>query len=162
MKLRILSINKFDKHLTRWLNWGVVVCTLLLIISVVIQIFSRFLLENAPSWTEEASRIFFIYAISFAAGIGLKDGYFVAVDILYDKVGEKYKLIIQSIITIGTVLLFGIILVFSIPYVHLGSLETSPSLGISMAIPFFSIFILSFCMCFYCIYLYINYLNKKK
>jgi len=57
------------KTLNKLLSLGTLLSTIGFIGSTVIQIFARFFLASAPSWTEEASRLFFIYAMSFAAGL---------------------------------------------------------------------------------------------
>ncbi|NJO01809.1 MAG: TRAP transporter small permease subunit [Bacteroidia bacterium] len=58
------------------------VCTAGLLGAVLVQIVARFMLVQAPAWTEELARIFFIYAVSFAAGLALKQNYFVAIDLV--------------------------------------------------------------------------------
>ena len=47
------------------LSAGTLISTLALLSSVIIQIYGRFFMESAPSWTEEAARVFFIYTMSF-------------------------------------------------------------------------------------------------
>ncbi len=54
------------------LKIGTLLSTWSLIAMVLFQIICRFSWFETPSWTEEASRILFIYAISFASGLALK------------------------------------------------------------------------------------------
>ena len=129
--------------LLKVLKYGTLLSTLGLIISVCVQIFARFFLENTPAWTEEAARMFFIYAISFAAGLALKNRYYVYWDLVYNKLSPTWKNRMDLLIPTLTCLLFGIMALFSLQFVKMGMVETSPSMKISMAIPFFSAFILS-------------------
>ena len=63
------------------LKYGTFVSSFGFIVTVSIQVFSRYFLENVPAWTEEASRILFIYAIAFASGLAFKGNYFVKLNI---------------------------------------------------------------------------------
>ena len=54
---------KWIKTIGWVLKCGTFVSSFGFIITVSIQVFSRYILENVPVWTEEASRILFIYSI---------------------------------------------------------------------------------------------------
>ncbi len=137
-------MKKEDKIITGFLEWGTLVGATGLILTVVLQIVTRrFFTDSAPSWTEEASRFFFIYAISFAAGLAQKEGYFVSMDYVYRKFNPKIRGILDLIITSFSIILFGVMLIFSIQFILLGTTETSPGLGLPMSIAFASMFIMS-------------------
>lgn len=131
------------KTINKLLKLGTLVSTIGFIVATVIQIYARFFLDNAPSWTEEASRLFFIYAMSFAAGLALRDKYFVELDVFYKKFPEKIRTIIDMLIQICTILLFAVMGFYSLQYIQLGSAETSPSMRIPMSFAFTSILIMS-------------------
>ncbi len=138
-----------SKTIGRVLKFGTLWCTLGLIGSVLLQIYARFFMDNAPSWTEEASRLFFIYAISFASGLAVKTRYYVHLDTFYNSFGTRMKRNLNLIIPIINFIVFGILTAYSIEFVMLGIPEKSPSLGFSMAFAFCSIFIMGLSICFY-------------
>ncbi len=129
--------------------------------STVIQIFARFFLASAPSWTEEASRLFFIYAISFASGLALRDKYFVELDVFYRKFSRKTQYFLDLIIQFSTVFLFAILGIYAVEYIQLGINETSPSLRIPMSFAFVSILIMSLTILIYAV-LEIKQIIKKE
>ncbi|MEO9511269.1 MAG: TRAP transporter small permease subunit [Flavobacteriaceae bacterium] len=140
------------KFIERILKLGTLISTLGFLISTLIQIYARFLLDSAPSWTEEASRFFFVYAMSFAAGLAMKDDYYVSLDVFYNKLTSKQQQIMDIIISLSIFLLFSIVGVFAVQYVVLGIPESSPSLGAPMSIAFISIVIMSLSICIYAFY----------
>lgn len=142
------------------LKLGTLVSTLGFISATLIQIYARFFLENAPSWTEEASRFFFVYAMSFAAGLAMKEDYYVSLDVFYNKLGAKNQRIVNIIISSSVFLLFLIVGIFAIEYVVLGIPESSPSLDAPMAIAFASIVIMSFSIGLYAFYQLRTHLKK--
>ena len=136
------SVGRFLKMGTLWSVFG-------LIAVVAIQIFARFFLESAPSWTEEASRLFFIYAVSFAAGLGVKTNYYVYLDMLFNVLPAKARKILEILVPGITFLMFALMAVFSVKFIVLGLPEKSPSLGFPMAFAFVSMLLMSLSICYY-------------
>ena len=140
---------KPNKTIGRLLKIGTLWSTIGFVFTVVLQIYARFFLENAPSWTEEASRLFFIYAIAFASGLALKNNYYVHLDMFFNQFNDDVKRRVVFVIPIVTFILFAIIMVFSIQLIILGLPENSPSMGFKMGFAFISIFIMSGSICYY-------------
>ena len=94
------GIGKILKIGTLLSTWG-------LIAMVLLQIICRFSWFDTPSWTEEASRILFIYAISFASGLALKSSnYYVALDAFYNMFNPKFRLFLDKSIPVVICILF--------------------------------------------------------
>lgn len=132
-----------NKLLTRILKYGAIASTYLLISSVLLQIVARFLLPNTPAWTEEASRLFFVYAIAFAAGLALKDNEYVYLEFFFDRIPNGFQRALRLLIPGLTFLLFACVALYAISFVLLGIPEKSPSMKFSMGYVFFSMVILA-------------------
>ena len=137
------------KTIGRVLKYGALVSTWGLVVTVLVQIICRFTPLATPSWTEEASRIFFIYAMSFAAGLAMKNDFYVHLDMFYNRFPQKFQEFLVKTIPIITFLLFAIMAVYSIKFVILGVPEKSPSMGFNMGVAFFSMFIMAISICYY-------------
>ncbi len=137
------------KTIGRLLKMGTLFSTWGLITTVLLQIFFRFSPLQTPSWTEEASRLFFIYAMSFAAGLAMKSAYFVHLDMFFDRLPLNWQRFLNKGIPVINFLLFAIMAVFSIKLVLLGIPEKSPSMGFNMGVAFFSMFVMSASICYY-------------
>jgi len=148
-------------YLSYFLKLGTLVSTAGLVLSVLIQIYGRFLMENAPPWTEEASRFFFIYAISFAAGLAYEQNYYVFLDLITQKLNMQKNLLLEKVVNISVLILFALMTVFSVNYITLGLSERSPSLGINMAFSFFSMLILSASITVFSFLNFIRLNNRK-
>ena len=79
------------------LKYGTFVSSFGFIITVSIQVFSRYILENVPVWTEEASRILFIYSIAFASGLAYKGNYFVKLDLYHKKKFPQFEITLKDL-----------------------------------------------------------------
>ena len=140
---------RLHRAIGRFLKIGTLAGTIGFLGAVLLQIFARFFLDSAPSWTEEASRLFFIYAISFASGLALRSNYFVALDTFYDRFNLKLKKLLGLLIPVSIFLLFALITIYVIPLITLGMNEKSPSLEFPMALAFFSIAVMAISICYY-------------
>lgn len=149
-------------YMEKILELGSVVNFLALIGVVFLQVFSRFFLPKAPSWTEELSRILFIYAIAFAAPLALKRGEYVKVDILVGKLSEKAQRILESCIYILLTLFFSIIAYSGVEFSFLGQYQTSPAMGFTMMYSYIALGISGIFMTLYAIVKFIEKIKKEE
>ncbi|MBB12599.1 MAG: hypothetical protein CMC78_00285 [Flavobacteriaceae bacterium] len=140
---------KFKIFLSTFLKYGTLLTSLGFISTVSLQIFARFFLTDIPPWTEEVSRILFIYSISFASGLAYRGNYFVYLEVFYLGFSSKMKKVVNLVSPILSFLLFGITARYALSVFQMGFSESSPSLQIIMAIPFFSLLVLSCSVSFY-------------
>ncbi|CAM4247793.1 TRAP transporter small permease [Zobellia nedashkovskayae] len=137
------------KTIGRILKVGVLLSTWGLIFTVLLQIFCRFTPLDTPTWTEEASRLFFIYAMSFGAGLAMKNEYYVHLDMFFSSFPVKMQRLLVKVIPIISLFLFAVMAIYSIQFMLLGISEKSPSMGFNMGIAFFSMFIMSASVSYY-------------
>lgn len=131
------------------LRFGTLISTYGLIASVLLQIFARFFLPSAPPWTEEASRLFFIYAIAFGAGLAFENKEFIYLDWFFEKFPESAKKKIIIIIELLSCALFLVMFFYSLQFTMLGYDEYSPGLKYRMSFAFASMALLSAAMSYY-------------
>ncbi|EDY85238.1 TRAP transporter, DctQ-like membrane protein [Verrucomicrobiia bacterium DG1235] len=110
---------------------------------VALQVFARAFLEKAPPWTEEASRICFLYLIAFGIGPAIRDKKLVRLELLNSYLSPKANHILQFCIQIFITALALILTYQSYKFVSTGIYETSPALGIQMSFLFASMLLLS-------------------
>lgn len=119
--------------------------------AILIQIFARLFLATAPSWTEEAARVFFVLAIGCSAGLALRSGEYVNFDFFYQRMSDAWQRRVAFLIDLLTVLLFALFTVYAVQFTVMGWAERSPSLKFPMAIPFAGMLILGFSLLVYAV-----------
>ena len=139
----------FKIFLSKFLKYGTLLTSLGFVMTVSLQIFARFFLSDVPPWTEEASRILFIYAIAFSSGLAYRGNYFVFLEAFYASFSDILKKKIDLISPVLSLVLFGFCGFYSLSMLEMGLNEYSPTLHILMIIPFLSIFILSLSITYY-------------
>ena len=134
---------RFNFILSKFLKYGTLLTSLGFIFTVTLQIYARFFLNDVPPWTEEASRILFIYATAFAGGLAYKGNYFVFLEAFYAGFSPQTQKTVDLISPILCLILFGTFAFYSLDLIEMGFSERSPSLQIIMGVPFLSLLILS-------------------
>ena len=155
-------MKRTKRVVAKALKYGTLLSTLGFIGATGIQIYARFFMESAPSWTEEAARFFFIYAVSFAAGLAMKDGYYVHFDVFYNKLKERQQHILKLLVSVLTLVLFLTLAAFSFQFVRVGIPEHSPSLEVPMAIAFASMVLMGIAVSFFAFLDVLQILKKLK
>ncbi|MDY0095732.1 MAG: TRAP transporter small permease [Candidatus Vecturithrix sp.] len=135
---------KIIKYLMdKLLEIGALLSISAMIVVVVIQVFSRFALPRTPPWTEEATRILFIYMVSFAGGLAVREKAFVNVDTFINYLPFKARQLLQIIIEAMIVVFMGIIVYHATFFVRIGAMQRSAALLFPMAYVFVGMFIVA-------------------
>ncbi|MCL6265459.1 TRAP transporter small permease [Flagellimonas myxillae] len=139
------------RRIGKLLKLGTLFSTFGFVASTLIQIYARFFMEQAPSWTEEAARLFFIFAVGFASGLAMRGNYYVHFDFLHEKLPQKLQLMIMKVIYLLILVLFVIFMYHSFQFVSDGWVEKSPSLRFPMAIAFVGVTIMGLGISYYAV-----------
>ena len=141
-------LNNFKNYISFISKFCTATFFLLLILTVLLQVFSRFFLTQAPSWTEELSRVFFIYSVSFSCGLGVLNNSYISINIL--NFSNSKQFLIEKFIQFSIIIFMLLFQFQSIKFLQVTSLQTSPSLGINMFLFYFPILIIpSSIICFF-------------
>lgn len=124
-------------------TWGSVISFAGLIVVVALQVFARFLLAQAPPWTEEVSRVCFVYMIAFGIGLAVRSDGLVRLDLLQSRSSSPLYKLLQSAILLATSAFAIYLCLLSWQFAANGRFERSPSLGIPMTLVFASMVLLS-------------------
>jgi TRAP-type C4-dicarboxylate transport system permease small subunit len=98
------------KHAVDKFIEGIIVAMLFcMFIIVLIQVFTRFVLDNPSSWTEEVARYLMVWMGFLGAGVGLKYGLHMSLDIVSARARGTFKkvlLVVGCLLTLVVGLLF--------------------------------------------------------
>ena len=86
------------KQLERLIKGAIFMVFLTMIVAVVIQVFARTFMEQTPLWTEEASRLCFIWCVAFAAGPAVRERAYVDVDSFINHLPLRLRVLLAILI----------------------------------------------------------------
>ena len=109
----------------------VVVLFLAMTITVIIQVFFRFVIQSPLRWTEELARYLMIWLVLMASAIAMRNRSHLQVDVLTSALPQKPKRILTAIVDLLTIV-FLCIKTFKV--VQSTTAQTSPAMQIPMAL----------------------------
>lgn len=112
-----------------------------LIVAVLVQVVGR-ATGNSPVWTEELSRFALLYMAAIGAGLALRSGDLVNVDVVTEMLPERIAWILR-LVSAALVAGFSLYLLpMAWRFVTVGGFQTSPALGVTMSAVHFSVFLM--------------------
>src|SRR5690625_519253 len=123
----------------RGLNMLLAVMLAVLVASLVYQVFGRYVLNHAPSWTEELSRFLMVYITMLGSSSLIRRQGHVAVNVLVDALPEPFR---QMLLWLRDAIMLsaaGFLMWYGYSFALIGARRASPALEISMYWPILSI-----------------------
>lgn len=123
-----LAIQKID----RALELIVIVLFLAIVMIGALQVTNRFVLDRPLSWTEEAQRFAFIWLVFLAIPLGYSRGSHIAVDLVIDRLPDRWIAIAAGVIDFLWAIVSVTILIASWPLIRVARFQISPALELPM------------------------------
>lgn len=100
-----------------------------LILSVLLQVFSRLALPSSPVWTEELSRFALLYMVAAGCGVAIRSGDLVNVDLFTALLPERGRLVLELLVQLVVIVFLASLIMPAWKFVTIGAMQTSPALG---------------------------------
>lgn len=130
-------VKIYGNILTRILAWGRLLAVFalgLMVICILIQVFFRYILNNALPWPDEAARFCMLWMTGLMAPSAYRWGSFVSIDIIKDYMGKTFGGIFNLLILILGICTLFVALWFANKHIASGWLFNSSSLKIPLAL----------------------------
>jgi len=131
--------------LTKLLIWlaraGAGLAFTVLIVAVLVQVVGRSI-GNSPVWTEELTRFALLYLVAFGAGLALRSGDMVNVDVICENLPGRAPWVLRLVCAGITLALAVYLLPHAWKYVSIGRIQTSPALELRMTYVHFTVWLL--------------------
>jgi len=118
---------------------GVGVSFFVLIVTVLTQVLGR-TFGSSPIWTEELTRFAMLYMVAFGAGLSLRSGDLVNVDVACENTPGNWPWRLRLISATMTAMLCAYLILPAWKYVSIGAMQTSPAMTLRMDFVHFTVF----------------------
>jgi TRAP-type C4-dicarboxylate transport system permease small subunit len=109
---------------------GAIFCVLLA--AVLMQVVSRLSLPRPPVWTEELSRFALLFTAAVGAGLSLRTGDLVNVDVVTSLLPEGTRRGLEAVVMLVMIGFCAALVMPAWDFTDIGSLQDSPALGWNM------------------------------
>lgn len=154
--------TKIKKVLDRSLEILVTVSMAVLVADVVWQVFTRYVLQDPSSWTEELATFLMVWVGMLGASVALNRGAHLGIDYFTAKLSEKKRM--YTVLSV-----FALVAIFSLLILIIGGIELviitlrtnqlSPALSLKMGYVYLALPISGFFLLFYSVELFIETLT---
>ena len=159
----MLSLIK--KYIDKFLSWIVIVLMAIITVNVLWQVFSRFILQNPSSFTEELARYMLIWIGILGAAYVAGQKLHLAIDLLSTKLTGKSKSLLEIFIQLCIFIFSFFVMVIGgvrLVYITLQLNQISAALQIPLGYVYLVVPISGLLMMFYSIYFIIEEIKKIK
>jgi TRAP-type C4-dicarboxylate transport system permease small subunit len=119
-------------RLDRGARLAIVACTGAMVVVVTVQVALRYLLNTSIDWSDEVSRLLFVWCMFLAIPLGLREGAHVAVEILVQHFPDALRRQVARLCTLASIGLMAIVLWQTVIVARDTWDELMPTLGMSV------------------------------
>jgi TRAP-type C4-dicarboxylate transport system permease small subunit len=132
MKPRLALALKLERLLDALLAVALAV----MVTTISYQVFGRYALGRAPSWTEELTRFLLIWMTMLGSAAALRHGGHITVTFLVEMLNPYWQAVFLVIRDVFLVAVSGIFMYFGLKFAMLNGAQESAALEIPMMIPY--------------------------
>lgn len=130
MKLWFLRIDRACARLEEGAAFLILAA---LVVTLALQVASRFLFEFPLGWTEELARVGLLWLVFIGSAVAARRAEHFAVEIFMEKVSFPGKSLLARLVGLTVIAFFLLLAVVSAHSAQFGALQTLPALGVSVA-----------------------------
>ncbi|MBM7713722.1 TRAP transporter small permease [Siminovitchia sp. FSL H7-0308] len=103
------------------------------------QVVARYVLGSSLSWSEELARFLMIFLVFIGAGLALRQGKLIAVEVILERLNDKVSSIIKMLVHLISSVFYGILIYFGFELAQAFGNQIAPGIKISMFYVYLSI-----------------------
>ncbi len=91
-------------------RWIAIICIALMVVCILLQVFFRYVLNNALPWPDEAARFFMLWMTGLVGPLAYRQGGFVAIDLALRMINVR----VAALVSLVLLLISGVVLYWAI------------------------------------------------
>ena len=118
---------------------GLVFFMAVMAITIPITVFSRYVLQNTPIWTDETALFSLVWASMLGAAVGLRKGYQVGIRSLIEKAPRAISAVMEGSGFAFMLFFFAIMVIFGAKQTITNLRQLSAAMRVPMALPYLAL-----------------------
>lgn len=125
----INSVNTLCRRIDAVVGLAAFCALLVMLLAISMQIFFRLYLDALP-WTEELARYMLVWVTFLGATMAYRRGLHITVNFAVDLLPRPFARFLRVAAILGSILFFGVIMVYAVRFMQFQSTQLTPSLRI--------------------------------
>ena len=126
----MLLIGKISLHCNRIAEKSLLLLGLLMAVIVILQVFSRYILNHSLFWSEELARYLLVWLTFLGASVAYYRDMHPGVDVIYLRLPKSLKRCTRIGVTVLSLLFFLIMIWYGFRFAYFVRLQTTPALNL--------------------------------
>ena len=153
--------GSFERVLVTLNRWIVIAMMAVMVLLVFMNVVSRYIFNHSIIWAEEVSQYLMIWVAFLAAGLALREGRHVAIEMLQDRLPATARRITRHFVALLLIVFMGILIILGFQFVHFAWDQETPVLNIPLGIPYMAVPIGALLLVIHLFFLYRAYIDRR-
>jgi TRAP-type C4-dicarboxylate transport system permease small subunit len=152
--------GSFERVLVTLNRWIVIAMMAVMVLLVFMNVVSRYIFNHSIIWAEEVSQYLMIWVAFLGAGLALRQGRHVAVEMLQDRLPPTARRMTRHLVALLLILFMGILTVLGFRFAHFAWDQETPVLNIPLGVPYLAVPIGALLLVIHLFFLYRAYIDR--
>ena len=151
----------FERVIVTANRWIVIAMMAVMATLVFMNVVSRYIFNHSIIWAEEVSQYLMVWVAFLGAGLALRQGRHVAIEILQDRLPLIARRMTRHLVALLLILFMGILTVLGFQFVLFAWDQETPVLNIPQGIPYLAVPIGALLLVIHLFFLYRAYIDGR-
>ncbi len=120
-------------------RWIVIAMMAVMVTLVFVNVVCRYILNFSIIWAEEVSQYLMVWVTFLGAGLALRQGRHVAIEMLQDRLPSRARRMTRHLVALLLILFMGILTVLGFQFARFAWDQETPVLNIPLGIPYMAV-----------------------
>jgi len=153
--------GSFEGILVTLNRWIVIAMMAVMVLLVFMNVVSRYIFNHSIIWAEEVSQYLMVWVAFLGAGLALRQGRHVAVEMLQDRLPPTARRMTRHLVALLLIVFMGILTVLGFQFAHFAWDQETPVLNIPLGIPYLAVPIGALLLVIHLFFLYRAYIDRR-
>lgn len=151
----------FERVMVAVNRWIVIAMMAVMATLVFMNVVSRYIFNHSIIWAEEVSQYLMIWVAFLGAGLALRQGRHVAIEILQDRLPSTARRMTRHLVALLLIVFMGVLIVLGFQFARFAWDQETPVLNIPLGIPYMAVPIGALLLLIHLFFLYRAYIDGR-
>jgi TRAP-type C4-dicarboxylate transport system permease small subunit len=149
----------FERVMVAVNRWIVIAMMAVMATLVFMNVVSRYIFNHSIIWAEEVSQYLMVWVAFLGAGLALRQGRHVAIEILQDRLPSTARRMTRHLVALLLIVFMGVLIVLGFQFARFAWDQETPVLNIPLGIPYMAVPIGALLLLIHLFFLYRAYID---
>lgn len=151
----------FERVMVAVNRWIVIAMMAVMATLVFMNVVSRYIFNHSIIWAEEVSQYLMVWVAFLGAGLALRQGRHVAIEILQDRLPSIARRMTRHLVALLLIVFMGVLIVLGFQFTRFAWDQETPVLNIPLGIPYMAVPIGALLLLIHLFFLYRAYIDGR-